>query len=235
MSIVSVIALWTTWWILPRWRTLHNYISVQHITMATLHLMSLALLSFYDEEDSVLITFTSGIIFLTVMSWSLASSLLAYLKLVLLQNVKISNEKLLVTLFVYGFTFAISVKLAVVEDLYLLHETEAILLGLYPLFLILILKIVLFISVITSVMSCCKKSMSQRNIGHVLALVGAAILCDAGTMLWLFLVVFLKDNIMDAWFWSRMIPQAAFVLFNPSSRAHWKWYFSRRRRMNVVV
>ena len=234
LSIVSVIALWITWCILPRWRTLHNYTSVQHITMAALHLMCLAV-SYYDDEESVLESFTSGIIFLTVMCWSLASSLIAYFKLVLLHSVKISKDKLLVTIFVYGLAFAITIMLTVVGNLFLSRERELTLLGLYPLFLILILKIYLFISVVISVMSCCKKSMSQRKFGHVVALVGAALLCDACTMLWLCLIIFLHDDMMDVWFWNRMIPQAAFVLLNPSSRAHWKWYFSRRRRMNVIV
>lgn len=235
VSIVCLIALWTTWWMLPRWRTLHNYVSVQHITLGTLHMIGAALIA-YNDDAGVLVALTSGIVFFATMSWSLASSLVAYFKLVLLHNRKLSNEKLIITLFVYGLTLIVFfIKLVAVENVYDLEQLEVDCLGLYLLYLILILKIALFISVITSVMSCCKKSMSQRKFGHVVALVGAALICDAGTMLWLFLILFLHDDVMDAWFYNRMIPQAAFVLFNPSSRAHWRWYFNRRRRMNVAV
>lgn len=231
LSIVCVIALWITWWILPRWRSLHNYINVQHITMGTLHMICICLME-DDGERTLFMILTSGIIFLITMGWSLASSLLAYFKLVLFYNMKISNEKLLITQFVYGLTITIKVIKFVTSDL-LDIEHEA--LDLYPLFLILMLKIALFVSVIISVLSCCKKSMSQRKFGHVVALVGAALICDAGTIVGIFLIAFFDDDVMNAWFYNRMIPQAALVLLNPSSRGHWRWYVNRRRRMNVVV
>lgn len=241
LSIVCVIALWTTWYIMPRWRTLHNYTSVNQITLGTIHLIFSFFLIYEAEifKDLLPANFfilSCGIVFLAAMCWSLSSSLLAYFKLVLLHNGKISNEKVNITFFVYGLTFFIKIiTLVVIKIVFDLDVVKAAVLGLYPLCMIIVLMIALFIRVNISVMSCCKKSMSKRKVGHVLAIVGVAVLCDAGTVSWLFMALLSDDDIMNVWFNLRLILQAVFVLFNASSRAHWKWYFSRRRRMRVVV
>lgn len=233
MSLVCAIALWITWCILPKWRTLHNYVIVQHTTIGALNLMSLGLV--FTEHFSVFIL-SYDIFFHASMSWSLASSLIAYFKLVLVHSVKISNEKTIITVFAFGLTIVSVTIVGVTSQIvYDLELRETAILGLFPLYLILMMKIFLFISVIVSVMSCCKRSMSRRKFGHVVALVGVALVSDIGTIVWVFLLLFLNYNIMDAWFYNRLIPQALFVLFNPSSRAHWKKLCSRRRRMNAVV
>lgn len=237
LSTVCVISLWTAWYLMPRWRTLHNYISVNQITFGTLHLSSIIIM--YDNDDPMylnLIMISSVNLFLAVLVWSLSSTLLAYFKLVLIHNEKISNEKVNMTVFVYGLTFLINTLIYVVKILCNLEFGLAMSRILPNLILIIVtLMIVLFIRIIISVMSCCKKKMSKRKVSHVVALLGVAIICDTGTVIWLFLATIFLNRSMELWFCLRLIPQTVFVLLNASSRAHWKWYFNKRRRMRTVV
>lgn len=233
LSGVLVAVLWTTWYLIPRWRTLNNYISVNQITTATLHLI--ASIPYFDYISKILLL--RGILFQTSMCWSLAASIVAYLKLVLLHNSDLHNEKLNVTIFVYGLSALIKFVCYVIVRMYHINieMLEFMLLSLFPLFLMVNIIIVLIIRVIVSVMSCCKRRMSKRNIIHVIALVGVAVLCDIGTILYFALLVFWDNDVMEYWFIFRLVPQAAYILFNTSSRAHWKWYYRRRSRMSYVV
>lgn len=234
LSSAFVVVLWTSWYLIPRWRTLNNYISVNQITAGTLHLI--ASTPFFFNINSNIIVLLRGILFQASICWSLAASILAYLKLALLQNSDLSNEKLNVTIFVYALTAGIKfVCVVVIRRMYHLELLDSMLFGLYPLFLILHIILLLFIRVIISVMSCCKRRMSKRNIVHVIALVGVAILCDIGTVIYFVTFIFWDSDFMEYWFYFRLVPQAACVLLNASSRAHWKWYYKRRRRMNTVV
>lgn len=49
---------------------------------------------------------------------------------------------------------------------------------------------VLFVRIIVSVMSCCKKPILKGNARHVIPLVGVALICDTGTVFWMFSTLF---------------------------------------------
>lgn len=234
LSILCSIALWATWCIMPRWRTLQNYISVNQITTGALQLCSPWLII---ENSYLYALIFSDIWLLVSIIWSFSSTLLAYFKLVLLNNDTLIIGKLNVSIFVYGLTFSIQITSLVTKYVYNIEYLLRELVISFFVLLIITLMIVLLIRIIMSVMSCCKTAISTRNSRHVLSLIGVALICDTGTVLWLLLSLFPLSNntFMDCWYFLRLIPQTLFILFNASSRAHWKWYFNRRRRMNMVV
>lgn len=240
LSIICVIAIWVSWYLLPRWRSLHNYIGANQITFGTLQMIFLVFIQQNQEilhnVNPIVMYFISVFLFHATLSWSLSSALLAYFKLVLIHNGAISYAKTLVTIFVCGLTVSFKlICLVIVKQSESLNIERAGDLEIIPLFWIMTLIIAIFVRVVVSVMSCFKKSASKRNAKHVLALFGVAILSDVVTVIWMSLSLILVYNWIEVWFYLRLVLHSLFLLLNTQSRKHWKQYIRKRQRMAVVI
>lgn len=237
LSIICSFCVLTTWCILPQWRTLQIYISLNQIIIGTLHLCGITIITIDPINEAYIdyykMTIFTGYLFLATISWTLCSSLLAYLRLVFLYTGEISHCKVKATIFSYGIVAVV----VIVTDGFLSclsidsHEYSFFFL---PLYILVSINFVLFIRIILSVMSCCGTRMSNRNMGHVLSLVGVGILCDSVLVTQLVIIITVQDRnwlycISMFFFTHRLVFQSIVVLLKKSSIKHWKTYIRKRR------
>lgn len=249
LSLCCLPFLLTSWVLLPRWRTLHNYIGVNQIFTGTLYFSSLLISKKFtiifnvNRETSDLyrnyISVFIPLSFLATICWSLCSLLLAYLKLVLLHSSKISYEKRRVTGLVWSmFLVLTSVYYCVTRVFYNESVIDVFAVFAYEIILVMSINFVVFLKITCSVMSCCRKSASQRNARHVISLMGVALLCDSTAIANIFIISFANDTPGYTWlenlclfcFAHRFVFQALLLLFKKSSRDMWRNYFIRRRQ-----
>lgn len=144
-------------------------------------------------ENIWYVLLTSGV------CWSFIAIMLAFFRLVLVKNKKISYEKRIVTIFALTMTATVSLFINV-SWTYFIHRSNTKLLYnqigdhvFYSLIasnywtVIIIVSLALFIKIVVSVMSCCKTSMSRRRYNQIVSLVGVAVLGD--TFIMLFVVI----------------------------------------------
>ncbi|CAG4947888.1 unnamed protein product [Colias eurytheme] len=237
------IALLLTWFLLPKWRSLHNFIGLHQVLAGTLHLYSMAifhilLLEFVIYSD-VLIS-VNGYLFMIAASWSFCASLFAYLKLRLVYMQKISCEKTKTLILAYGMTTILQVIIkGIVPALYppltMFSQTVPSLLCVYHIETV---NMILFVSVIASVFSSGNRSLREKG-KRVIALVGVAIMCDMATIIYMlsmlpkFLVFEYDVEILKMMFAFRLIPQSIVLLFNRPTRKLWQEYLARRRHRRL--
>ncbi|XP_050563164.1 uncharacterized protein LOC126912881 [Spodoptera frugiperda] len=239
-SIVCVVLLVTTWCLLPQWRTLQNFISVNQVITGTLFIFILTSLQFTDMPYEMMPL--THYILITSVCWSVSSSLLAYLRLVLVYVGKISCEKRKAVIFAYGNAgIILGISLVIVPNL--LFENYSffdhflkILLAIH--IYMLVLNFIIFIRIVFSVLSCCKtKKMSKRKIKHVASLIGVAFICDSLLILIPVLLFFSISNVIYYlvvfFICHRLVFQTMFVLFRRSTRLHWKLYINKRKRRKL--
>lgn len=129
--------------------------------------------------------------------WSFIAIMLALFRLVLVINKKISYEKRIVTVFALVITAVIGF-LINVSDAFYVHRSDTTLLyvkigenALKSLIAsnywsaIIIVSLALFLKIVVSVMSCCKKPMSKRRFNQIMSLVGVAVLGDIFVMIFI--------------------------------------------------
>lgn len=203
LSIMCTIALFITWCLLPRWRTLQNYISLNQITNGTLHMCSATATTLnpfndFDGFDYIKIfVILNGYLFVTTICWLLCSSLIAYLRLVTVYTRKISYEKRKATAFTY-LTVAVikGIGDGIVPNILTLDIDQELCIHFLLLFFVMTIILLLFTRIVISVLSCCKKKISDRNIGHVLYLIGVAILCDSALVAQVIILIYFSGNLM---------------------------------------
>nr|XP_049703657.1 uncharacterized protein LOC126056099 [Helicoverpa armigera] len=235
LSTVCVIVLLTTWCLLPKWRTLQNYISVNQVITGTVYLCGEITIAYYLHWKTI--TFVLNIFLLASVSWSLCASLLAYLRLVLVFGGTISGEKRTVTAIAYGLTvLTMGISGIVPNIMSVLPYVEFVL---TPLFLMLSINFMIFIRIVIYVLSCCTVKLSRRKFSHVVALIGVGLICDSILFVILTIFILFQDysksytfNIAQFFFRHRLVFQSMCVLFRKSTRMHWKKYLMRRRNIN---
>lgn len=243
LSILCVMALLTLWCLLPPWRSLQTYITLNQIVIGTAYLCYTTSAYFVYEIDigSVIIITMSGTIFISSSCWSVCASLVAYFKLVFIYNRKISYEKRKVTVFAWGMVgvitgvckFIPTYFLELDEDKNFICET---LLAFIPLLLLQTINLAVFLRVCVSVMSCCTDTNFKRSGWHVVSLICVGLVCDSMSIVYIFIIFkgFLSDgDDISAYgislFAFRLVPQSVLLLFNKKSQALWKQYLRRRR------
>lgn len=183
-------------------------------------------------------------IFATWICWSLCSSLVVYLKLVLVYVGKISYEKRKATIFTHGTAgIIVGISIGIVPNLISGIDNTSNFIILFSVVLILIVNFVIFTLIISSVLSCCKKSISTRNIRHYVSLIALAVICDSILILLVFLLFYsnlhgqsFEYPIMFI-FTHRLVFQSMFVLLRRTTRTHWKLYFRKikKRKVNRMI
>lgn len=238
LSAVCVIVLLITWCLLPQWRTLQNFISLNHIITGTLYLIFLTLIPFVSFTDTMY-----GIIhycLVTSICWSLLSSLLAYFRLVLIYVGQISLQKRKAIVFVYGTGGVILSVFDLVLHFIGVGTDENIIL-LFPVYFIMTINLIIFIRIVLSVMACCHKPMSVRNSRHVLSLVAVAFICDSMLIALVIGLFFLNITIKEYSLsypivfilTHRLLFETVFVLLTKSTRTHCKLFC--RKKINRIV
>lgn len=238
VSIMCLILLMSAWYLMPQWRSLQNYISVNQVLFGTLHLCwSATCYEFSLDKSHPRISYKTSIaLFVLTICWSLNATMLAYLRLVLVFSGKISYEKRKVT--VSTFIMA-AIVLGWLEVSCNIHG-KAMCFAISNMYvgLIMTVSMVIFGKIVFSVMSCCKKRIAVRRFRHVTALVGVAVLCDTFTICYYFSQAFLNNLdvfyyvlFLDSLFAFRLIPKTIVILLNRSSREHWKAFWRRRNRL----
>ncbi|CAH0586885.1 unnamed protein product [Chrysodeixis includens] len=241
LSILCVIIMLLAWCIIPQWRTLQNYISLNQILCGTIQMCFINFQPFYHYDlywDVILSYYFMRI----MIVWSLCSSLLAYLRLVFVYNGKISNGKTKATIFVlYVFFVMTAIEQWLVGNLLTPNFNENGL-SLLTIYLVVMSNSIVFIRIVLSVMSCCKKSVSKRNFSHVLSLVGVAVICDSVLVVQLiFVTVFSSSDSMSCaalfFYTHRLVFQSMFVLLRKSSMTHMQLFVRklRNRRSNNIL
>lgn len=240
LSVVCSLVILLAWCFIPQWRTLQNYISLNQILYGTLHIFFFNFRPlYYLYFDPYLDLILSDNFMRIMIVWSLSSSLLAYLRLVFVYNGKISHGKVIATTFVFYVTFVMTaIDQWLVRALLTLNFfVEALIL--LTMYLVVMINLFTFIRIVLSVMSCCKKSASRRNLSHVLSLVGVAVICDSAILAQIIVMTaFSSSKPMSCvslfLYTHRLVFQTIFVLFRKSSMTHFSQFFRklRNRRFN---
>lgn len=234
LSVLCCVMVITTWCLFPKWRNLHNYISMNQIITGTLHLLNCSfseeILGWFTETETAYnyAVFLNGYFFLATMSWSFCCSLLAYLRLVLLQSRKISYEKRKATAVTLWTLVIVRVTCDyIVPTICRLTFDEQLMLSIYACTMIMTINLLIFVRIAFSVMSCCKKSISRRNLKHVTSVIGVALVCDSIVIG--YFIIFIVGlsipwifNIGIICFTMRLVPQTLLLLLKPTSRKHWR-------------
>ncbi|KAJ8723251.1 hypothetical protein PYW08_003163 [Mythimna loreyi] len=238
LSIVCVIVLLITWWLLPQWRSLQNYISMNQIITGTVFLCILTLMPFikFMNKNYILVHY----FFIVSICWSLCSSLLAYLRLVLVYVGNISCEKRTATIFTYGIALStLGISHGIVLKLLSVNGPNDNFIGLFSVVFIMIINFILFVRIALSVLSCCKKSMSRRNFSHIVSLIAVAFICDSILIALVALLIFstYQEPYLQIptmfFFTHRLVFRTLFILFKRTNRMHWELYFKKRNNRNV--
>ncbi|CAF4931749.1 unnamed protein product [Pieris macdunnoughi] len=235
-STMASIVFLVTWYLIPQWRNLHNYISGHQIVTGTLHLYSILINRlFFDGHNSISIALNQYL-FMITLTWSLCASLFAYLKLVLVFIQTIPFEKAKATIFAYGAMITIKILTNVIIPTVIPLDT--VLLRMLPvmisIYMILSVNFMLFACIARHVVKSCNLASRARG-KRIASLVCVAILCDFITLIYLSSIV-ININllyVLKSIFYLRLIPQAIVVLFNQNSRRLWKLYFQMRRYRNI--
>lgn len=231
LSVLCVFVLLITWYLLPQWRSLQNYICLNQIITGTVFQCSFLIIIMFDYSETEI----SYYVLIISVCWSLCSSMLAYLRLVLVYVGKISCEKRKATVFTYGIAgIIIGICDVLIPKLINLHVYFSI----FPLLFMTIINFFIFIRIIMSVLSCGKTPMSKRNIRHIISLIAVAFICDS-LLIALFFFIILSSLLVQTVFGSiiflfslKLIFQTLFVLLRTSTRMHWKLYLRKRERRN---
>lgn len=232
-STVCVIALLTMWYIIPGWRSLQNYISMNQIIAETMLLWTHEILLRIDKitlfgEDLQLIANLE--FFLTSICWSFCGTIVNYLKLVSIHRGKTSYEKRLVSAVVYALVLVAALFIFIGDD------AHFIVVGVTVLILEMV-NIVLFCVISVSVMSCCCTKMSKRNCSHVGSLIGMAIVSDL-TLMFVMVTMMLSptlERIGLFFYYLRIIPQTYVLLFNRSSRDQCRGLFRQCNNRRFII
>lgn len=243
LSIICVISLVTSWCLLPRWRTLQNYISINQIITATVHLIGVTAyhLMAFDEDDDTInhpLTILNIYTFLITLCWSLCSSFVAYIRLVLVYCGHQSYEKRQTTIFTYVVVILVKgVTDWLIPKLLNLNRVYKLVVNVHLMFMIMLVILIIFVRIVMSVLSCCKHKMSKRNITHIISLIGVALICDSTLISYLFVAIFYGETLVGYickfLFCHRIVFQTIFVLCRSSSRLHWANYIRKRRNNHL--
>lgn len=225
----------------PKWRTLHNFISINQIVMGTVHLFCVNTVFENRFVDTFVSYLTQYALFATVC-WSLSASLLAYVKLVLVHYGKVSYEKRKVAVFSYGCVLILKgIPSFVIRLIYGLEMTRDLLV-LMSLNLIVTVNVFVVIRVSVSVLSCCKKRVGRLKSTRIISLIGIAIVCDCITLVTIIfsslemLRLFDITGILFIVFSYRLLPHTVVVLFNRTSLEYWKKLWRKRNmRANIRI
>ncbi|CAH0586884.1 unnamed protein product [Chrysodeixis includens] len=249
LSIVCTTVILMTWCLIPQWRTLQNYINLQQILCGTLYMcffcfqpFSLVNLqelwhddAYYDWDSELTFDFMR-----IMVIWSLCFSLVAYLRLVFDYNGKISNGKLKATTFVvYVFSIVTAIYRWLVSYLLNKKKYEHHLMW-FVFYGIVSMSLIVFIRLILSVifLSCCKKRVSRRNFGHMLTLVGVAVICDVTLAAQAIIMVDFShsDNIscvVSFFYFFRLVYQSMLLLLEKSLMTQWKLFVEKLRNCQI--
>lgn len=232
LSVICSIVLITIWYLNPKWRNLHNFMSIHQIFFGTLHLCTLTLgpIEVFSEVIEHLHSLP-GFVFLASFSWSLCATLVSYLRLVLLVTGKISAEKRKAAAFSYGLLI-ITMGITEVILPIIFRRTMGLIIEdfgprLLSIYFLNTINIFLFICVMRSVMSCKDISVTHRRSMKIIPLIGVAILCDLITTLFLIFLLFEEFSferieLVHTIFYYRLIPHTFVLLFNKKSKEYWK-------------
>ncbi|CAK1551373.1 unnamed protein product [Leptosia nina] len=233
LSTIACIAVSVTWCLIPKWRTLHNFISLHQIIIGTLHLYSMTINTIFFADRSMLFIDINGYLFLTTLSWTFCASTLAYLRLGLVYMMKISFEKRKAALFAYGTTIVCKIVTdIIVPNIFPLKSLFLIgLPRMLTVYIILGANFFLFVCVTKSVIKS-TSNLSRARGNRIVALVGVAILSDIAihTYTTSLLIHPLLSMVLSPVLYLRLIPQALVVLFNRRSREQWTDYLNKRKR-----
>lgn len=225
-----------------------------------LYCSSALILTRWDMESEywMEIVYFNSYVFLLSLCWSLCNSLVAYLKLVLVCSGSKSYEKRIASAFSYGTFFVIcgvcyfTQSRTRIQVLICLDESKLYIfvLHLMPMYLIITINLAMFVRVLLAVNAVTvRSSKAKRRV----TLLGVGLFCDVITGVYMIVtllyysVVIYRDHASEPGepdhsfkvtvivvtqfvFAFRLIPQCIAVLFNKSSREHWKQFLRERRR-----
>lgn len=256
LSVLSSAVLFTTWCLLHKWRSVLKFIIINQVFVGTLEsCFDYYIYKWRNDNDYKFIEI-EDFLYWTSLCWSLCAMLCAYIRLVLVYNGKISYEKRKAFCFTYSSVFLIQGILYGIEKKYF-RKTNELYVQLFCIKLICtcILSntcIYIFIKVVLSVMSSCKRSISNVRVKRTIALVVVATLCDLLRVFYfsthtiiMFLSLYrakgcIEVDILFAIFKNilcyRSVFKAIFILMNRSSRELWKKQYRlwKNRALNIV-
>ncbi|XP_068631323.1 uncharacterized protein [Battus philenor] len=245
LSVALSAALLTSWCLVPRWRTLLNYVITNQVVIGTLHQLCLILINELSGETLFkILIYLNDYLFLASLCWSLCVSMVTYLKLVLTCPGRLSCEKRKATAFAGGvFLVTKLVTDCFIANVFHLGELSQVLpVKFVLLYVITAVNLFVFVKVVVYVMSCCRVRVSGRWGWRVVSIIGVSFVCDAVTNLTLSAVLigfYTRSYDFQLWiilFYYRLVPQAVVVLFNKKSRNTWSKYLAQRRnnRQNII-
>lgn len=218
MSSACVIALITAWSLLPPWRSLLNYISVNHIVVGTLILWIEAMFN-SDIGVHVLDLYIDDLKVFLIMELSLSSVCLSlcgtiaiFMRMVSNHTGKLNNEKTTISSIVCGVAL-LALGLKYLENADVMYDMHA-----YGIFVIMtgleVVNVIIFCLIILSVTSCCYIKLLKRICNYNLFLIGVPILCD--TTIIVYFIMALEDQSFDSIGWTlyslRLVPSSIIVL-----------------------
>ncbi|CAH2084565.1 unnamed protein product [Euphydryas editha] len=238
-STLSIILI-LIWTLNPKWRSLHNYISINQIVMGSLHLIAITSNDILGAETifdfEYIFILLNGYLYLAATCWSLCASLHAYLRLVLLYTGNISYGKRKATIFSIGTLVIVKcISDFIIPFIYHLKGFNELLGSrMMTIYVLTIVNLFLFVRIIISVMPWCKGQEVRKKGKRVSALVGVAVLCDIITSV-NYLEMFIGvSDITNYLFEYRLVLIAIIVLFNRTSNDYWKALIKRRKRRKLT-
>lgn len=238
LSTLCFLMLCVTWYLMPRWRTLQNYMGIQRICLGTIHLVMCTL--YYSkphtdppkQDPNEIISRLIKTVYLASVCWCSSSLIVAYVKLVLRYTGIMTRPKTKVTIMTYAAVAIIETICEVIGRMVTADKPVVCLLRLLALTIITTLNLFLFFKVTKSILSGLKKSM------------GIAMVCDSIIMILTFRIACRETKNSEKLMpyiillvSIRMIPQAFVILLNRSSRSLWKSFVEKqgRRGSRVII
>lgn len=242
--VLGVVVLLTIWSLMPRWRTIHNYISIWQIGTSSLQQCCWCL-ELYYSTSTALHTFEYHC-YIAAMCWSTCASVVAYIKLVLLYRGKI--EKTFATICTATLFAVVSSAFSIASRFFVTNTKLLVPVVLVP--FIAMINFCLYVRVCISVMSCFSVPMSDRNYKHVFALLNIAILTDTMTaVLWWIYIINLRKLFLSDFSFNDFIiylgvlllirfkatPHLLFVLFSKTSRDQLKQMHTNKAYILITI
>lgn len=228
LSTVCVFILITAL-LMPPWRTLENYISVNHIVAGTLslwieaalpHSISVQFLHAYIDDLRVFLILELN---LSSVCWSLCATIIIFMKLVSKHRSKLRHETITISAIVLGIALiAGGMKYAENYDevWFDLHAVGVMIIMIVFEFV----NVIIFSLIVFSVTSCCDTKSMKRNCNTTIILICMPIFCDV-----VVIAYYLVDLFGESFNWVgmtiyslRLIPLTFVVLKKNSSREQWK-------------
>lgn len=239
VSTLCCILVLRAWYLMPHWRSVQNYISVNQILCGTAHITIRILKGGFLNFTHLIVLELISVTYVVNFYWSYIAIMLAYFKLAWGLNETIRYEKRIVTVSAFGMTAIVKIVSLIIKYIYKSYKTKN---KIDP-FTVLLITIItvslgLFCRILVSTSSCVKKKISKRRLMSITSLIAVAIIVDFfGIISFMYNLFFLVKRNKCLWIVIeglnafRVVPLTIVTLLNKSSREHWQRYQQRRNRL----